>query len=136
MAELTEQASAQAVITIQEGIIATFMSDFSMYRGNSKRFNFAITLGGVAENLTSKLIFFSVRRNPSAPLMFTKSLGSGIIVTNAAGGLGYVDILPADTEALPSRETSLEYDLEYVDGSNVTTADKGTITVLPDITVR
>lgn len=109
----------------------------TMYRGNTAKWDAAVTLGGAPVDLTGITgLWFTVKRSTDSAALFQKSIGSGITVTNAAGGLARITFSPADTTSLPPRQVPLEYDLEYESGGEVYTLARGRLTVEPDITTR
>lgn len=110
----------------------------TMFRGNTKKWTAALKLGGLPLNLTGATgLWFTARRAPGAnPPVFQKSIGAGIAVTDAAGGIASITLQPADTAGLPSQQVQLSYDLEYEAGGEVYTVAAGRILVEPDITVR
>lgn len=109
----------------------------SMTRGNTKVLNVAVTLGGLPYSLAGAQLWFTAKTTPeTATKVFQKSIGSGITVTNEAGGLARIELAPADTTGLPSLTTSLYYDLEIEKNSKVFTLVSGRLVVDPDITVR
>jgi hypothetical protein len=113
------------------------MQILTMFRGNTKKLDAALTLGGVAIDLTTKSLYFTVKLDPtSTSNLFQKSIGAGITLTNAVGGLAQIVIDPADTTGLASNQKRLWFDLEYVSGTEIYTVADGRLVVNPDITVR
>jgi len=110
----------------------------TMYRGNTKSFSVAVTQNGIAYDLDNAAgLYFTARKSPGAPVLFSKSIGDGITVTNAAGGLATITLDPADTSGLASFPVKLAVDLELeTDAGAIHTAYYDTLTVEPDITVR
>lgn len=109
----------------------------TMTRGNNKTFNVAVTVGGLPYSLAGTQLFFTTKKSPEdSAYVFRKSIGSGITVTNEAAGLATIELVPADTTALPSLTTSLYYDLEVEKASKIYTLTSGRLVVDPDITVR
>lgn len=91
------------------------------------------------QDLTAALgIRFTVRKLTSTggmgQVVFEKDLTDGITVTNAVGGLMQIAVEPDDTNSLSAVTTTLVYDIEitWVSG-NITTVDKGSLTVTPDV---
>lgn len=114
------------------------MANLEMYRANTKRWGLTVTTNGIAENLTGGLLFFTAKSSPAAAdNILQKSIGSGITVTDALGGLATVKLDPADTVGLPDKPTKLSYDVEYQNASGeIYTIASGALTVFPDVTVR
>lgn len=66
--------------------------------------------------------------------LFTKSIGSGVTITNATAGLFTVTIAATDTASLPDYPQSLYYDVKVTDASgNVTTVQGGKIYLTANI---
>lgn len=113
------------------------MSDFTMTRGDNRTIEVAVTSDGAAVNLTGASLTFTARMDYSAPVLVTKSsaTASEITVTNAAGGLAEVYLIPADTSALPHATVYPVYDVQLTQAAGtVTTVVRGKITVNPDVT--
>lgn len=109
----------------------------TMYRGNTAKWDATITLGGAPVDLAGVTgIWFTARKSLDSAPFISKAIGTGVTVTNAAGGLARITLSPADTASLPSRQVPLEYDLEYESGGEVHTLARGRLIVEPDITVR
>lgn len=116
------------------------MSDWSSFTfeveiGETAFLDFAITTGGVAQNITGWEIWFTAKRRISDPdsmaVIQHSTAAGGVTVSNAAGGLGTVTLLPADTAALPERKLVLFADLQGKDGGgNIFTLEKGTLSLL------
>ena len=114
------------------------MADFTMKRGDTLPINHTVTDGGAAVNLTGKSLRFMAKRSVAdadSAAVITKTIGSGITVTNPTGGLAQTLISPADTTGLPAIAQLLQWDLQMVDGSNVYTLESGTLLVSPDVSV-
>jgi hypothetical protein len=60
---------------------------------------------GVAVNLTSATIKWSIRRNLQTAAALTKTTSSGISITNAAGGIFEVTLTNTDTTGLTGTYT-------------------------------
>ena len=119
------------------------MATLTMKRGNTKRFTATVTQSGVAYDLDNAAgLWFTARRDPESPVLFAKSLGDGITITNAAAGTALITLAAADTEDLPSVAIQLEVDLEMeTDTGEIHTVfppegERGILVVEPDITVR
>lgn len=111
----------------------------SMTRGDTFAFNLAVTSAGAPFNLTGCSIRVTAKwdyANLDAAAVFTRTIGSGVTVTNAAGGLATVVIAPSNTSTLPANPVNLYYDIQVTDGSsNVYTVNSGILTVSPDVSI-
>ncbi len=110
-------------------------------RGDTCRFQVTITDDtNFPVVLTSATIYFTVRRRYSngaddADAVFQKSVGSGITITNAAGGIIDLVISAADTINLPA--SVLLYDLQVTtQAGDVCTAALGQFAIAADVTRR
>jgi hypothetical protein len=114
------------------------MSALTMKRGDTPVWRFTVVdADGAAVNLTGYSARFTVKRNVNhddTDAFLTKTIGSGITVTNAAGGLLEVRLAAADTEDLV-RDTTLVWDLQIAAGANVYTVDSGTLAVALDVSI-
>ena len=87
----------------------------TMFRGNTRMFDFSITLGGNPVDLTDARLRFTAKTSPGAnAVVFQKSVGSGIWVAGAADGFGFIMLFPSDTLGLPLRRTQLYIDLSLI----------------------
>jgi hypothetical protein len=110
----------------------TYATNFNLYWGTTKVLPFAVTNNGVPVNIGSTSFYFMAKESPKetdATAKISKSTGSGIVITNAAGGLLEVTINPADTTALPQLNTDLQWMLRWIDGANSYILDGGVMTV-------
>lgn len=106
-----------------------------MYRGDTKTVNFACKQADGSElPLTDLELTFTVRPSPAEEILFTKTIGSGITVTDELAGLATVVILPEDTEGLYAPSV-LAWDFEVVTLAEDTfTLAAGPLQVKPDVT--
>jgi len=114
------------------------MTDFSMKRGDTFLIDHTITSGGAAFDLTGKSLRFVAKRSVAdadSAAVIVHTIGAGIVVTNATGGLARTTISPADTTGLPALAQALAWELQLTDGSNVYSVDAGTLLVSPDVAV-
>ena len=116
--------------------------NLEMYRGNTFSFNLSITSDvGVPTNLVGASLRMTVKRDPKdldAAAVFTRTIGSGITVTNASQGLATVSLSPSNTLTLPATvpALSLFYDIQLTDASaNVYTVAYGRLNVKPNISI-
>lgn len=99
-------------------------------------YNLAFTRAAVPVNITGASIWFTVkyRYTDADPGLVQLTIGSGIVVTNAAGGLATVSI-PNTTTALLPAPLALVYDVKVLESSGVySTPIFGTLTVNPAVT--
>lgn len=108
---------------------------FSMTRGDARSFRVTVKdEAGAAVDLTGATIKFQARKHPhSSTAVLSKTLGSGIAVENAAGGVFRIDIAPADTAALGNWRQEYLYDVEVTKAGSPVTVARGTLTIEPDI---
>lgn len=114
------------------------MAALEMARGDSLSLNLAVTSGGVPLTLVGKSLRFVAKRgvgDSDASAVITKTTPTGIVVTDAPGGLARIDLLPADTSALPALPELLVWDIQLINGSAVYTIESGTLLVKPDVSV-
>lgn len=109
-----------------------------MTRGDAFTFTLTVTQAGAAYNLTGCSIRFTAKWSYSdadGSAVFSRTVGSGITVTNAAGGIATVALAPSNTSSLPASRTDLVYDIQVTNGSNPFTVVQGTLSVYPDVSV-
>jgi hypothetical protein len=110
-----------------------------MYRDRTFTFSLAVTQNGVAFNLTGASIRMTAKwqySDPDASAVFALTVGAGITVTNAAGGLATVTIAANKTASLPANLVPLVYDIQVTDASsNVWTVADGTLYVQPNVSI-
>lgn len=106
--------------------------DHEMVQGDTVALDFSIVdAAGDAVDLTGATVRWQMSRSVQATAILSKSVGSGITVTNAAGGLFTVDLAPADTVDLAG---TFYYEAEIIDASdNVSTVRTGQIKILPGL---
>lgn len=74
--------------------------------------------------------------DPDLSAVFQKTLGSGIVYTNAAQGLATATLVGTDTSALAPVKVLLVYDIQVKDaGGNIFTIARGNLIVVPDVTL-
>lgn len=111
---------------------------FEMWRGDTQALDAAVTVGGVAANITGCSLRFTAKRSLSdsdADAVFQKTTaGGGIVITNGPGGLCTITVGSADTSTL-TVPTLCYCDLQLVDTSNnVSTTAAGTLLIKVDVT--
>lgn len=115
------------------------MSDFSIHRGTDETLDLVLKdAAGQPINLTGiQNMWFTVKRRFSqvdADALMQKTLVSGIVVDNAAGGLAHVDIVPADTASLPAFAQTFHYDVKIKLGGRTEILTEGELTIDPTVT--
>lgn len=111
---------------------------FQMWRGDTEVFDAAITVSGVAVNITGCSLTFTAKRSltdadADAVLQLTTT-GGAIVITNGPGGLCTISVASADTSAL-TVPTLCYCDLQLVDTlGNVSTTATGTLMIKVDVT--
>lgn len=111
--------------------------DEEITRGDTHRFRFTVSVGGVAQDITTWTNFwFTARtRHTDTTAVITRTLGSGITLVTPASGIAQVEILPANTSSMDNRKQVLYADIQGKDATGgVWTLARGTLTVLPEIT--
>lgn len=114
------------------------MTDFTLHRGDTVDLSFTVTASGAAYSLVGCSIWFTAKTSYALAdtlATFQKKLGSGITITNAAGGTFTVRISPSDTSILGNAKTLLLYDCQIKDSSgNIYTIASGNLIFIPDVT--
>lgn len=110
-----------------------------MRRGDTYTFSLAVTQAGSAFNLTGGSVRMTAKwayTDADVAAVFTRTIGSGISIVSASGGLTTVTIAPANTSSLPGNLVNLVYDIQVTDASdNIYTIVDGILTVLPDVSI-
>ena len=116
--------------------MASFSIEFP--RGDDAMLPVVVTrpAGGAVVDLTGAALRFTAKRKRKAldvDAIIVKTLGDGIVVTDAANGEAVIVIEPEDTDDF-TRQLTLQCDLQMVesDGTITTVAD-GTLTVTLDV---
>ena len=110
----------------------------TLFRGDTIILDMAIAQAGEALNLTGYAITFTAKKDikdsDGAVTTIQKTLGSGIVVTDAADGKIRITLASADTEDFPDVDTTYICDVQVKKDGIVSTVAKGTMTVTPDVT--
>ena len=110
---------------------------FTMWRGDTEVFDAAITVSGVAVNITGCSLKFTAKRtltDPDAQAVFQIATPAGIVITNGPGGLCSINVASLDTSMLLV-PTLCYCDLQLVDLlNNVSTTATGTLMIKIDVT--
>jgi hypothetical protein len=96
------------------------MSDISMQRSSTATIVLTTTLGGAVHSLSGiQALSFTAKNNKSdTTAVISKSLGSGLTVTDAANGIAVLTIDPADTSSLTCDPDVLWWDLIVKDATD------------------
>jgi hypothetical protein len=117
----------------------TVISDIEAIRGDGETYLLTMTEDDEPLNLTDADMWMTAKRHirdADADAIFQKTVGDGITITNAEGGLATVELVPADTSELASRTVRLVYDVQVkLASGRIVTPLKGRLTVEPDVTV-
>jgi hypothetical protein len=109
----------------------------TMFRGKTVVFDFSVTLCGNPVDLTGAGLWFTAKTSPGASsVVFQKTVGQGITLTDTPGGTGVIELVPGDTQGLGARTVRLYFDLEVEISASVYTVAAGRLVVEPDLTVR
>ncbi len=114
------------------------MATLAMTRGDRRTILVTVTdVNGDPVNLASYLIRFTAKRkvrDSDSSAVIAKSIGDGVTVTDAPGGLLSITIDPEDTSGLPSVSTTLVWDMQVNGGGGPETIVSGTLLITPDVT--
>lgn len=110
---------------------------YQMWRGDTEVFDAAITVAGVAVNITGCSLRFTAKRSLSdadADAVFQLVTPTEITITNGPGGLCQITVASTDTDQLLV-PTLCYCDLQLVDTlNNVSTTATGTLLIKIDVT--
>lgn len=111
--------------------------DFSTVRNRTAKLDIAATLNGSPwplSGVTLKLAMKKSTGDRDADAMAVKTIGNGITVTDAIGGMARIEINPADTVALPAAGVSRVYwDLAGIDANDRWELGRGHFRVEADV---
>ncbi len=89
--------------------------NFSMRRGSYVKKSLTITDSGTARNLTGRTYRMTIRDQASDAVLATLTTpASGIVITNAAAGQLYFEILATASVLWAATATAAHYDLEEI----------------------
>lgn len=117
--------------------MASFSIEFP--RGDTVRLPVVVTrpAGGAVVDLSGCSLRFTAKRkrkDADADALLVKTIGSGILISDAPAGLAVILIDPADTNAY-TKQIALQCDLQLVEPDDtITTVADGTLTVTLDVT--
>lgn len=113
--------------------------NLQMKRGDTVSLTVTVTQNGSPFNLTGCAMRMTAKWNytdADGSAVFTRTVGSGIVLTTPLSGIATVTIAPANTSSLPAYTNNLFYDIQVTDtGSNVYTVQNGILTVDPDVSI-
>jgi len=111
------------------------MSQLYALKGTLATFNVVVARNGSPVNLAGVGLTFQARNvSPSGPIVLSKSIGSGIVVTNAAAGQAALTLQASDTASLPAEQMFLYYQLILDTGLGPELVDDGTLQITVDTT--
>jgi hypothetical protein len=110
---------------------------FDMWRGDTQVIAAAITVAGIAANITGCSLRFTAKRSlqdTDANAVFQLNTPAEILITNGPAGLCEINIASADT-ASENQAIRCYCDLQLVDTlGNVSTTATGTLLIKMDVT--
>jgi len=111
---------------------------FEMWRGDTEVFDAAVTVSGIAIDITGCSLRFTAKRNlndTDAEAVFQVTTASGgIVITNGPAGLAEITVSSADTAPV-TQAIKCYCDLQLVDTfNNVSTTATGTLLIKLDVT--
>lgn len=107
------------------------MADFSMYSGDSKIIQVTLQdASGAAVDVSSPMtIIWQLSKKVTSPALLTKTVGTGIAVTNGPLGKFEITLAPVDTAGLKG---DYYQEIEINDSGTISTVLTGTVTINPD----
>lgn len=106
-----------------------------MFRGDAAGWRFPVTLDGAAVDVTGASVRFTAKRLPTdadGSAVITRTVGSGVTLTDPTNGVITVVLDPDDTDALEVPVTLL-WDLQVTSGGLPRTVAHGTLAIAADI---
>lgn len=112
--------------------------NITMTRGDTLSFKAEIKVDGAPFNLTGYDVKFTAKWSyEDTAVMFTRAIGTGIVVTDAVNGKITVSFARTNTSSLPPYDVSLVYDVSIDDGAGQEfSVLRGNLYVRPDVTIR
>jgi hypothetical protein len=108
------------------------------YRGDTRTFSLTVKRQNLPVDLGGCLLTFTAKRaiaDADAAAVVQKAIGSGLTVTDEAGGLAEFTVESADTDGLTTVPVTLEWDVQLVEADGtVTTVARGQWQILADVT--
>lgn len=113
--------------------------NLEMLCGDTFQFTITVTRAGSPVNLTGASLWVTAKHKKSdldSQAVFQLTIGSGIVVTDAAGGIAAATVVPSNTTALRGADTSLYFDVQLKESGGATTSTlvKGDLLVEADVT--
>ena len=113
--------------------MTTTAQDFTMYAGDTNTITVTVTdSAGAVVNITGATITWKLLEEQGGTIALTKTVGSGIIITNGAGGIFTIALAATDTASLLAGAYYHEAELTDT-SSNVSTILIGTLTLKESI---
>jgi hypothetical protein len=118
------------------------MNDFSDFtwtirRGTHEYRDFTVKTDALPTDLSSYTLWFTVKRrlaDADAAAVFQLTLGSGITLTNAAQGEGYLEVIESETSDLPNYRQKFYADFFGRSSTGqVFPLESGMVIVLPSV---
>lgn len=116
------------------------MPDLTMYRGDTRELVILVNQNGQPVNLDGSKLWLTAKWYVSDPdnmavIALTSETSGGIVFDPLVRGRAVATIQPISTRAFPDGPVTLQYDVQMKDVTGkVTTVERGTLTVTPDIT--
>lgn len=111
------------------------MSQLYLIKGTQSSYAIVVARSGAVVDLTGCSLVFEARRTPSTnPPIIQKSIGNGIVVTDAPNGNATLTIQASDTATLGPEFSFLYYRLILDDGTGPEDVDTGTLQITVDTT--
>lgn len=118
------------------------MANFTIYRGDSSILDVAATdYAGSPLDISGGTLLFTIKSNArqlddDAIVRKSSEPGGGIDITDAAGGIATINLLPIDTSEVYA-PADYVWDLQYVSsGAYIYTLTDGVVSIRPDVTRR
>jgi hypothetical protein len=112
------------------------MSQMYVIKGHITSYQVVVAKNGLAVDLTAATLTFEARKDsPTGDVVvITKTIGNGIVVTDAINGRATLTIAAEDTAALSVEQALLYYNLILNAGPGQEIVDSGTLSVQVDTT--
>jgi len=98
--------------------MTTTAQNFEIYKGDDLTLQVTVkNADGTAKDLTGATIKWQLSTGVNAtPPLLSKAVGTGITITNAAGGVFEIAIAQSDTASMPAKDTYY-HEAEVTDGA-------------------
>jgi hypothetical protein len=118
-----------SAISVNGSTTTATQANFSFYKGEDVTITDTMS---PATNITGWSLQFTVRKNfGDATALITKTIGSGITVTDLTNGIFKIAVANADTSGLTPG--AYVYDVERTDSGNRTVLTTGYLNILPEV---